>query len=178
MWRGDSTVTTGRPVKTVDWNALAASAPQNATAGKVVSQRGTHYEPDLKEAPHVFHSDIRPALKPPPNNPTARATYDEIAGKRVGRLLVLGFADVPTRVVGGSKQKARWVVRCSCGRYEHRLAAALRRALHGQSSGQGLMCRVCAKQEDLKRRYEELGARPLSEFVGAASEPPGEDIAP
>lgn len=151
----------------VDWDALAASTPHNSTAARVVSQGGTHYEPTLGEQPHTFRSDIRPPVKAaPPHDSIPHVVWKELKGARIGRLVVLGIADLP-KTSKRTGKRARWVVRCDCGWYENRSAQALRAAKNGErgTSDQGRMCRVCARQETLKRQYAEQGARPLGAFL-------------
>lgn len=156
--------------KTTNFDAVVASAPANATAAVVTAGSRTHYESSRKVVPEHVHTDIRPPLKDLRRlDRNARATAVALVGKRIGRLTVIGIREEPKRFTGGTKRKARWVVRCDCGRYEHRLAKALREPKLPDRA----MCSECLYQVDRRRFYAEDGPRPLGEFLGAAEESEG-----
>ena len=153
-------------MKTTDWDALAAGAPVNAAADAVTTGRGNrHFEPAMKPHSGHFHSHAPPKMRPRRELTTeiSRQKHDELVGKRINRLIVVGLA-VPLSDSRTARRYAQWVVRCDCGMYETRKSKALRnpnpRPLHSQ-------CRACQTIETNRLRYEKLGAAGLDEFLEA-----------
>ena len=157
------------PVKTADWDAIAASAPLDATAGRVVSQSGEHYDPEHQAGPQYFSS-----IAPPPMIPRHRLSgtvadeWDDLVGRRKGRLTVIGLANVKVSIGG-----ARWAVRCDCGRWERRRADAIKH--HDPANFDG--CIACRNFDAKRRAYEQKGGRSLAEIAGAATGRPWWEIA-
>lgn len=135
---------------------IAASIPQNATAAKVTA-KGVHWEPEYNMAKH-WHSDTLPPMRKIPPD-TAKSCAD-LPGKRFGRLTVIGLSDRTT------KNGALWVVRCACGDYEHRKATAVRNPDNSDD-----MCRKCYTLELVKKRYKRLGSKGIEEFTAPAPTP-------
>ena len=107
---------------------IAISTPVDRVARWVTSE-GYKYSPDKK--PNGAFWDICPPLKEPmPNAPN-------FAGVKFGRFTVIGLSRT---------FKARWVVRCSCGRFEVRRAKAIK---NPRNSGDA--CDHCRHLEYLKR---------------------------
>lgn len=114
-------------MKTTDWSAVVASAPINRSAARDMAYS---YAPDTGDpAPHL----ARVTRQVPSHDPNFR----DYTGFRKGRLICVGYAGT------GSDQKARWVVRCQCGRYEYRKTKAFRPDCPNDR------CQNC---ENLKRR--------------------------
>lgn len=80
-----------------------------------------------------------------------RRQYDRMVGKKFGRWLVIGLA---------ATKKVAWVVRCSCGRYEHRRTTALERAEETDDA-----CRECGHLRRAKWKYKNFGSKPLEDFT-------------
>jgi len=59
----------------------------------------------------------------------------EVVGKRRGQMVVVGYAAEQS---DSKKKSARWVVRCDCGRYEHRTSI-----LRWLGTDALDMCRLC-----------------------------------
>lgn len=136
---------------------VVGSVPQNQTAVRVMS-KGVHYEPNMVIAETYVHADMPPPLTPAPDNPVALKTYLEYAGKTFGRWRVIGLSAVQNK-----KKKARWVVRCSCGRYENRKAPALRNA-----EANGDCCAECQHVRRVKEQYRKIGGQTVEEFFPRA----------
>jgi hypothetical protein len=69
------------------------------------------------------------------------APAEDLTGKQIGSLLVCGCALKPPGSTTGSK----WVVRCTCGNYEHKSGKVLRRMLRGENLD-GAMCDDCHRR--------------------------------
>lgn len=147
-------------MRTRSLDAVLASRPLNATAGRVVAQRGEHYEPPQKWLTHA-HSDIPLPLKSMRNlSDPARNFLAELMSKSFGRLAVLGIYDDPNR---NKNRKAAYVVRCTCGRYEARTRRGL---LAGSNPQDGEdRCSACWALVRSKKRYERKGGKPLENFT-------------
>lgn len=63
---------------------------------------------------------------------------EDLSGRKVGRLTVIGFAQ---RKAGG-KTSGRWAVRCTCGDFEIRSAKAIK-----NPNNQNDMCHICRKAQ-------------------------------
>lgn len=102
------------------WDAVLASAPFNATAGRVTS-KGYAYTPDVEVTAPEWEAP--PLIAKPRSTHFNNPDFTDFTGKSYGRITVLGmFAG------GHTRDKALWVCRCSCGRYVGRRAKALKRA--------------------------------------------------
>jgi hypothetical protein len=110
---------------------ILTSAPIDRKAA-MVTARGVHWEPVKNYlSPNEAHSDTPLPTRPWPATSNGQ---DNLAGRIVGRLTVVGLsADKPSNSMG-----AAWVVRCTCGAYEHRRTSSLRK-----SDPKKMMCRRC-----------------------------------
>lgn len=136
------------------FDAVLASTPQGAIAGRVTS-KGVHYEPDVDFDTHL-HWDAPPPKKPIPE---AANNFEDMTGRKFGRFTVFGYFGKLN-----PKKKALWIVRCVCGDYELRHAAAIKNAPPNDC------CRVCFDLRVKRRRYEVEGARPISDFFQPVGE--------
>jgi hypothetical protein len=129
-------------MKTVDYDALAASSPVNAQAARDMSARDTEgrdVEPDRLE--------LWATKKDPAKYSAMYAKFRDLTGLVKGRLTVIGMVE------GGNTAGARWMVRCVCGRYETRRTKALR------PTNQNDRCTECDK---LSRLQKGIGPKPDS----------------
>jgi len=114
-----------------------ARVPINSTAKRVTSE-GYKYTPDKKittlHSPFPFET-IAPsrALK---NNPS----FIDLTGTKFGQFTVIGLFKESTR---------KWVVKCSCGNYEVRLAKSVK-----NQENFGDRCAVCRHTSYLIRHDE------------------------
>ena len=98
---------------------IITSRPVNRQAA-MVTGRGVHWEPaKIKISPGQVRSDAPLPTRPWPKRALGQ---DNLTGRIVGRFTVVGLAADKVGGVGG----ACWVVRCTCGAYEHRRTKALR----------------------------------------------------
>ena len=104
------------------WDAILASSPLNATAGRVTS-KGYAYEPDKKIV--TLEWDAPPPLVRINRTHTQNPSFTDFTGVKYGRLTVLGMIK-DTSVSGNSG--AQWVCRCACGKYVARRAKSVRKA--------------------------------------------------
>lgn len=132
---------------------LASSVPQNRTAARVMS-KGVHYDPNMAIPETYVHEDMPPPLMPVTPELANAKSYQMYAGKTFGRWRVIGLSAEQNR-----KKKARWVVRCSCGRYENRKAPALRNAAEN-----GDCCAECKHLWHIKEQYKKLGGQSVETF--------------
>lgn len=141
-------------IKSADLDAIVASVPLDKTAARVMG-KGVHYEREMKPAP----TQVRASVDPLPTASSALIAgldvYKELVGNTFGRWRVIGFAANQ----GTQNSNATWVVKCSCGRYEHRKAKAIRRA-----PMTGDCCAECRNLQYIKRAYKELGSKPVDAF--------------
>lgn len=102
--------------QTVDYDALVTSAPVNAQAARDMHARGVPGDSARPDETHRLE-DVRnkgvSTLCPQP-------LFRDLTGLKKGRLTVVGRCDT----VNGNGSK--WLVRCTCGRYEVRRTKALR----------------------------------------------------
>lgn len=104
--------------------------PVNATAARVVS-KGTRWQVGPFRQ---FHSEFCPPLrKELPHN------CFQLAGLRVGRFIVVGYA----------AETNRWIVRCTCGAFEHRKTKALQ-----NPANQNDRCQACRRIDQAKRSHQ------------------------
>jgi hypothetical protein len=141
-----------------DLERIATSIPLNKTAGLVTS-KGVHWTPDRKPANALIRASAD--LLPVNNSPkiSATAIFRELVGNTFGRWKVIGYA-----ATQAPNKKSRWVVKCSCGRYEHRHAKTIRRAPQT-----GDKCGECQHLDYVRRSYKFHGGKAPEQF-GAASE--------
>lgn len=148
-----------RGPRTTDWDALAAATPNDATAARVVSPGTDPCMPAVKFPPGYFHSDVCPKLVSPlPERVQALAV--EYVGERLGRLTVVGLADIRR-----GEKKAKWVVRCDCGAFEHRSMQAIRETLQAGQHGAATQCYVCAHEQKVRKQIESAGERTVEDWM-------------
>lgn len=128
-----------RAPRTVDLDRVIASAPVNADAAHAVGRGG---EPPVLAKRGTI--DNHYALEP--TKPLCRQNPD-LRGVRFGRFTVVGYLGKRNR-----KQPALRLVRCACGVFEHRRAAAIK-----NPENLGDRCIECwelvyLKKEDFHRR--------------------------
>lgn len=97
------------------FDAIAPLAPVNKTASLVTSVSKDNFEFSNNGARKTF--DVQPKL----TTDLRKYKLLDLRGYKYGRMTVIGLADEQNL-----KKNSRWVVRCSCGRYEHRKARAIR----------------------------------------------------
>jgi hypothetical protein len=116
------------------FDKLAGRVAVNKQSAQSAFGSGTHYTPKLSAGYTGFRSDVPPPMKPvPPDAP-------QLVGTKFGRFVVVGLLDGPKRSLG-----ARWVVRCTCGTYETRVAKSIR-----NPENQVDRCQECRNLERLK----------------------------
>lgn len=130
------------------FDRIAASTPLNATAARVTSQNGDHYEPEQKIGTQQ-HWTAPPRCVKGPDVPG----FIDLTGKRFGSLTTIGF-------LGGNNKRGLWLVRCDCGDYESRRTKTVK---NGKPED---CCQKCQRWRYVQRRYNELGPAPLSTFIG------------
>lgn len=135
------------------WDAVLASAPLNATAGKVVSG-GIHYEPEFKVL--QLEWDAPPPMVRPGKTHRNNPAFTDFTGKSWGRLTALGM------LAADSGHAAIWVCRCACGRYVGRRAKAAKK---GAPEDRCQSCQHTAKlikggsSEHARRRASDVARR-------------------
>lgn len=148
------------------FNAVLASTPNGATAGRVTS-RGTHWTPAEQPHENYLRWSTPPALMPwrrdLPNSPP------NLIGKRLGRLAVVGLLN---GTAAGRKTHYRWVVRCNCGTYEVRKTRFLvqleREPFADDRGATPDRCHDCQQLQKIHWKYRKEGARPISDFFEPA----------
>jgi hypothetical protein len=78
------------------------------------------------------------SMVPLPTRPFPGTVENDLTGRTVGRLTVIGYYVVRG---SGTGAKGRWVVRCSCGRYEVRSARVIK-SPHDEDMSRGY-CYEC-----------------------------------
>jgi hypothetical protein len=128
-------------MKATAWDKILTSAPLNADAAKARDGKGEHWTPEVHRPDTARRSHAPFPMK------RVKAMYAgaDITGLVVGKLRVVGLADIPGK---SKKQPAAWVVRCVCGYYETRSAKALRSPEYA-ASGRA-MCTECDYLTELK----------------------------
>lgn len=120
-----------------NWEKIAEARPIDSTARNVTS-RGIHFSfrtPDF----HV-RSDIP---LPTRDEPKMLDEHRCLIGKQFGRLTLIGLSDD----IRKNGKNARWVVRCTCGFYEHRTLKFLTR----ETLDERRMCSHCDHLEERKK---------------------------
>lgn len=122
--------------------------PIDRTAYRVVKKARPEdvWRPSNKPCDHIAHSNnVLPTKRPPSNAP-------ECVGRRRGRMVVVGYSkDQPPPK---NNSNARWVVRCDCGNYEHRVRIMRWLGTHADD-----MCRECRNRLYKTRGYEVTGEK-------------------
>lgn len=119
------------------WDFEYDRDPVDRVAARV-TQPGVEFEPVIT-ASHA-DSEIRPPLKDPPLD---TPTLVDLRGARFGRMVVIGYA---------ASTKARWVVRCVCGRYSLRTTRAIRNPINTDDCCSSCDYLRVLKKKDFKRR--------------------------
>lgn len=135
------------------FDAVLASVPNGATAGRVAS-RGNHYEPNI-DFGDKFHGDAPPPMRKFDPGLAKNPEFKNLTGLKVGRLTVVGLARQVSETHG-----ALWVVRCVCGDYEYRRTRTLLKTKRPDMQ----MCHVCYDLQQKRLIYKTEGARPIEEF--------------
>jgi hypothetical protein len=132
-----------RTVKTRNWSAIrATAAPVDRVAARVMGG-GAAWTPAAKRADCVRHWTEQPTdLIVPMPQPGHKGTFVDMTGRTFGRFRVVAYLGKPNR-----KNKARWLVKCSCGDFEERSANAIISRAEGDD-----MCVNCRYLEAVKRR--------------------------
>lgn len=134
------------------WDAIFASAPLNATAGRVTS-KGYAYTPDKVITSPEW--DAPPPLKPIQRKHRMNPSFTDFTGMRFGRLVVLGMgADSHDP---GESRGALWICRCACGRYVGRRGKALK------SPKPDASCQLCQHTAYLRHSASGNNARARAE---------------
>ena len=122
-----------RRIRTMDFDAVAASTPLDATASAVRDGSGEIYE--VRVPAHIAHfiAPPRPQMDRPDD-------VEDLTGIQRGRFTVI-------RYHSPAKDGGKWLVRCACGDYELRRAKAIRRG-----DDQDMSCFCCVHTDTLRRR--------------------------
>lgn len=149
-------------IKSVDFDAIAASVALDSTAGRVTA-RGDHWEPRKPRPESISHWDAPPPMRSFVT-PNGGANVD-LTGTRFGRFTVVGLL----AEAGGKNRGDRWVVRCACGDYEVRSPKAIRLILAGfgelERNPMAGRCYDCMQLEKIKNDYRKKGSASLSTFI-------------
>jgi hypothetical protein len=125
--------------------------PVDRVAARVM-RGGVHWTPKINAAANQKHFDVpQPTKERPPQ-------VEDMTGRRFGRFVVVGFRKKANPKGGG----ATWLVRCACGQFEERKAAAIRNRANEHDC-----CIQCRKLQQLKRNeyWRRTGqSQPLSFF--------------
>ena len=109
---------------------IVGRVPVNKQAA-IVTSKGYQYDPT--KIIDQDHWDSPPPTKPVKHN------QPDLTGIRFGKLAVVG-------VYEKTRRGTKWVVRCSCGRYESRYSKAIKK-----SSNRNDMCCLCRHHEYITR---------------------------
>jgi hypothetical protein len=128
--------------RAVSFDTVAPLMPFNKTAS-MVAGRGEHFEWSPQESQTHSRDPIRTRKAEP--SEMAQPTWVDLTGATLGRLRVLGIAELKSRA------GANWVVRCVCGSYETRKARFIKACLAGDNPGQHPpMCASCGYTQRLQ----------------------------
>lgn len=138
--------------KTIDFDVLAASFPVDENARRITEAPGMHFSAGRKSLPKIQRRDYRACVYPiatwkHPKPWTLAQLVKQQTGKKYGLWTVIGYAEWQ----GNEGSSAKWVVRCSCGRYEIRRMRSLRRAADTQDC-----CWECKTLRSLRKSYDNL----------------------
>ncbi len=132
-------------MRTTNYDALATLAPLDATAATVRDATGEHWDAPVSEGDLQW--DICPKLVEIFESHTENATFENLTGRRFGRLTVRGLLDYEAAGVARHEKKGgRWVCRCDCGEFTAKFRKALITARHEQR------CRKCDYLDHIKWR--------------------------
>lgn len=132
-------------MRTVNYDALATSVPLNRSAAVVRDGRSMDVATVTERPPGYVCSDLPLPTREPKSESTA-AGWRDLRGVRFGRMVVVGMSATVAK---------RWVVRCSCGRYELRKSATIKDLDRPEAQG---MCFECGHVEKLKAEAREIAA--------------------
>ena len=134
------------------WDDVVVSDPVNSVASRVVS-KGFQYSVVLNDHSTRCDSDTPIAL--------SNCDRQELSGMRFGRLTVIGRAKHRRHASGGTKGKARWVCKCSCGAYVSRCAKAIKNPKNTLDA-----CDACSKMMWARRSefWRRTGRDPADSF--------------
>jgi len=110
--------------------------PINKNAKEIVS-RSVHHGAEFKRD-HRISSMIQLPLRH-----FTGLRKDNLASLRFGRFVVIGVSDTIRNIKSGKNPGIRWVVRCSCGRYEIRSTKGIKNLIRGHKNAPNQMCKVC-----------------------------------
>ena len=113
---------------------IITSTAIDSVASRVVS-KGISYIPNKNI--DCFHSEIMPELREKTKCEKNNRQFIDLTGISFGRLIVIGLPK--------NKNIRGWVVRCSCGCFENRLAVTIKKK-HKNN-----MCSNCQHLEFLKQ---------------------------
>jgi hypothetical protein len=133
-------------VRTVNYAALATSAPIDKAAALARDGSGEHF--DIAIPDDMPHSETPLPMKAITRQHTSNPSFADLTGTRMARLRVLGMYAAPN-----TKKVGMWVVRCDCGRYTARSAKAIKNYLADPEKYEGGgRCWECQRVEILKKR--------------------------
>lgn len=118
---------------------IHARKPVDQTAARVTSS-GEHYEPDVPKS-NAYDSDLPIAIAP------CHPRADNLIGRRVGRLTVIGYHG-PRLNGKGEVISHRWVMRCDCGMWTVRRARAIKNPKCAEDC-----CDKCSYVRSVKYKY-------------------------
>lgn len=113
-----------RGLTTTNWDAVIASTPMNRDAAIVASGKGGAFVPRKAGIvqPWDAHSDAPLPIAPVTEKMRRLPKFVDLSGTEIGKLTVVGISSTKDRNRSGHA----WVVRCRCGKYEHRRTKSLR----------------------------------------------------
>lgn len=126
-------------IRTMNLDAVLASAPLNREASTVRDGQGEHWSPDIPPSVRHFKAPPQPVAVLP-------AVSMDLTGRKIGRLTVIRFHGYS----GDGKAKwplQNWLVRCTCGDYELRRADRLRKMADPDAC-----CFICQRARQLRDR--------------------------
>lgn len=128
--------------KQSDLHDLGA-APINIEALRVCLP-GVDWIPDIKPGDHLLF-DVAPDLSSVERPKYGRWAPDDLTGRKLGRLTVVGWFGV-RRNGRGEVVVQKWLCRCQCGSYCIRTAATIKKAKDPDDK-----CQACRHLSYLKR---------------------------
>lgn len=122
--------------------AIATRRPVNKLAAMVTS-KSVAYKSLFENKSHVFEAEIRPEVRQISTDVRQAPGFYDFTGERIGRFVVIGM----------SKKRPRWVVRCDCGKYVERKTSVLKKF---KTDASRAMCQYCDYHDQNIRgkRYE------------------------
>ena len=116
-------------------NDIHTRVPVNHTAAAVVLGKGVHFIPN--KIITTGDSELPIPTKPLTRHELSQPQFVDLTGKKFGRFTVIGKS---------RDHGARWVVRCSCGKYSLRKTKAINNPSNAQDR-----CEECRHLAHLKR---------------------------